>query len=391
MVHLAAPKLDPAREARRLDALHDYAILDTPREAVFEDITRIASLVCGTPIAVVNLIDADRQWFKAEVGLGVRETPLATSICAHAILEHDLLVVPDTTRDPRFAENPLVTGDPRLRFYAGALLKTTDGLPLGTVCVLDTTPRELSAAQTEILQRLARQVMAQLELRRMVATSDRERARMSGLIAAAGHDVKSPLRAALYAVDRAASASADDLPARLADAKGSLRQIDLQFTQLATVAALTAGVRHGEASTALSHVFGSMAAAWGSIASRKGLTFDVGPTDLHVVGQMPVVETLLGNLVSNAIKYTPRGGHVSVRAAVEGDRVRVTVEDTGLGIADEQIEGLFAPFHQLDPRAEGLGLGLWIVRQTAVALEADVNVTSHIGKGSRFDVDFALA
>lgn len=169
-------KLTPVRgstfEARRAQALHSYNVLDTPREAEFDDLARIAAEVCGTPIAVVNLVDTHRQFFKAEVGLGVRETPLETSFCGHAILTEDLMVVPDTTKDPRFACNPLVTGEPGIRFYTGALLKTPDGLPIGTVCVLDHVPRELDDAQLRTLTLLARQAMTQLEYRRAIAERD---------------------------------------------------------------------------------------------------------------------------------------------------------------------------------------------------------------------------
>jgi PAS domain S-box-containing protein len=139
--------------------------MDTSRERGFDDLAALASDICGTPIAVVNLIGEGRQWFKAEVGLGVDETPLDTSFCATAILEEDFLIVPDATQDPRFACNPLVTAEAGLRFYAGALLKTPDGLPIGTLCVLDYKPRSLSDAQQRSLRRLADQVMAQLELR----------------------------------------------------------------------------------------------------------------------------------------------------------------------------------------------------------------------------------
>jgi two-component sensor histidine kinase len=155
-------------EADRLAALHDYGILDTGREAVFDDFVLLAANICAAPIAVINLIDQDRQWFKAEIGLDVDETPLDLSICAHAILQPGLFVVPDTTQDPRFSQNPLVTGEPRLRFYAGALLRTEAGLPLGTLCVLDQAPRPggLTTEQQRLLDALARQVMTQLELRR---------------------------------------------------------------------------------------------------------------------------------------------------------------------------------------------------------------------------------
>nr|WP_166819090.1 histidine kinase dimerization/phosphoacceptor domain -containing protein [Bradyrhizobium sp. 1(2017)]QIO36943.1 GAF domain-containing protein [Bradyrhizobium sp. 1(2017)] len=154
-------------EEDRLGALRRYGILDSLREADFDEIVKVASAICGTPISVINLIDHGRQWFKAEVGLGVRETPLDSSICAHAILQPGLFIVPDTTLDSRFADNPLVTGDPHLRFYAGALLETPDGFPLGTVCVLDYKPRELDDTQKSFLRLMANQVMKLLELRRI--------------------------------------------------------------------------------------------------------------------------------------------------------------------------------------------------------------------------------
>ncbi|MCJ2060611.1 PAS domain S-box protein [Methylobacterium sp. J-048] len=152
-------------ELERLRALHRYRLLDTPREQGFDEIAEAAAELCETPIAVVNLVGDGRQFFKAEVGLGVREMPLESSFCRQVLLQSDFLCVPDASRDPRFEGNPLVAGDPGLRFYAGALLKTSDGHPIGTVCVLDTKPHELSERQRKGLLRLARQAMDQMELR----------------------------------------------------------------------------------------------------------------------------------------------------------------------------------------------------------------------------------
>lgn len=151
-------------EQRRLMALRRYRILDTEREAAFDDLTKLASYLCDAPIALISFVDGDRQWFKSEVGLGVSQTKLDVSICAQAILQKDFFVVPDTLKDPRFANNPLVTGEPYVRFYAGALLETNDGYPLGTFCVLDYKPRLLTQEQTDVLSTLARQVVLQLEL-----------------------------------------------------------------------------------------------------------------------------------------------------------------------------------------------------------------------------------
>ncbi|ONF97037.1 PAS domain S-box protein [Sphingomonas jeddahensis] len=161
-------------ERQRLAALARYDVLDTPREAAFDEVAALAAKLCDVPIAVVNLIGEGRQFFKAEVGLGVRETSLETSFCAKAILERDFLLVPDATQDPRFNCNPLVVNEPHLRFYAGALLKTEEGLPIGTLCVLDHRPRQLTQVQQEALCVLARQVMAQLELRRALEERGRQ-------------------------------------------------------------------------------------------------------------------------------------------------------------------------------------------------------------------------
>ena len=161
----------PCNEPERLAALYRYRILDTPDEQAFDDLVRLASFICDTPIAIVTLIDSGRQWFKAEIGAGIRETTLDASLCAHAILQTGLCVVPDTTQDERFADNPLVMGEPRVRFYAGALLESPDGFPLGTLCVLDYKPRELSDAQKTALASLGRQTMAQIELRQKATES----------------------------------------------------------------------------------------------------------------------------------------------------------------------------------------------------------------------------
>lgn len=156
---------------QRKKALDSYHILDTEREQAFDDITWLAASICNTPFAVINFIDTDRQWFKSEIGFDISETELDISICAHAILQPGVFVVPDTRKDARFANNPLVTGNPQLRFYAGALLETPDGIALGTLCVLDRRPRRLSADQKQALHKLAGQVM---QLMALYQTSQRQ-------------------------------------------------------------------------------------------------------------------------------------------------------------------------------------------------------------------------
>ncbi len=156
----------PDNEAQRLKALCKYKILDTASEQAFDDITRLAAQICGTPISLVSLIEAERQWFKSKVGLEATDTSRDISFCAHAILQPDILIVSDTLADKRFATNPLVTSAPQIRFYAGVPLLSSEGYALGTLCVIDYVPRKLSQEQVEGLRVLSRQVSAQFELRR---------------------------------------------------------------------------------------------------------------------------------------------------------------------------------------------------------------------------------
>jgi PAS domain S-box-containing protein len=154
------------QEAGRLAALRDLQLLDTPREAAFDDITALVADICQTPIALISLIDESRQWFKSAVGLTEQQTPREVAFCAHALDKPDLLLVPDAAQDPRFAANPLVTGEPHIRFYAGAPLVTPEGHTLGTLCVIDRVPRQLNERQLAALRVLGRQVMTELQLRR---------------------------------------------------------------------------------------------------------------------------------------------------------------------------------------------------------------------------------
>lgn len=182
----------------------------------------LASRICDAPISVVNLIDEHRQWFKAETGLGVRETPLDTSLCAHVILENDFVEIPDTLADARMSDNPLCLADPGLRFYAGALLKSKGGYPIGTLCVLDNRPRTLNELQREALQVLAKQVMTQLDLRAFIANEKVLRSEID-------HRVKNSLQTVGAFVSLERSATDDD------DTRASLGRVERQIKAVAAL------------------------------------------------------------------------------------------------------------------------------------------------------------
>ncbi|CAG2094674.1 GAF domain-containing sensor histidine kinase [Xanthomonas arboricola] len=380
----------PPSEALRLQALRSYGILDTPREAAFEDITRLASIICQTPIALISLVDAERQWFKSELGMGERETPLFKSMCAHALLDSDVLVVPDTREDVRFARNPLVTGEAPLHFYAGAVLKTSEGLPLGTVCVLDRQPRQLSVEQVDALRALARQTMAQLELRRALQLAEESDRYRSRLMAIAGHDLKTPLRTAAYAIDKMRRhANVDSVPT-LVTARDAINLVARNLDELATLAAASETATPDLQPLALEDVLHSVLGVWRQPAIDKCLALRHVPTSLRVRSHPTLLTTLLGNLIGNAVKYTERG-RVLVGVRRRPGHAVVEIIDSGIGLNLDHPEQVFQAFRQADPRSDGLGIGLWIVHRTAETLGCEVDVRPRPGGGTCFSVRIPLA
>ena len=397
-------------DEQRLAALRRYGILDTDPEPAFDDLTRLVAHVCQTPMATVTFIDAGRQWFKSEVGMGVRQTPLDRSICAHTLLEPELLVIQDTLQDDRFRSFANVVGEPRLRFYAGARLDSSDGQPLGTLCVLDVVPRTLTRRQLEALRAMARQVMAQLELRRSlaeqvsaaaalrVAKLEAERANRTKdqFLATLSHELRTPLASILLWASTLRGRPVDpkQLDDGLATILASARAQKKLIEDLLDTSRIAAGkVSLHLAETDLSALAREAVGAVGAAAREKGVAVetDLPAEPLPAPADADRLRQVLWNLLANALQFTPPGGRVRVSVAARAGWTEIAISDTGEGIAGDFLPYVFDAFRQADPsstrRHGGLGLGLAIARQIVELHGGTIRAESPgPGRGSTFTV-----
>jgi two-component sensor histidine kinase len=359
-------------EGYRLDALRRYGILDTPRESDFDEVVKVASAICGTPISVINLIDQGRQWFKAEVGLGVRETPLDSSICAHAILQPGLFIVPDTTLDRRFADNPLVTGDPHLRFYAGALLETPEGFPLGTVCVLDYKPRELDDTQKAFLRLMASQVMKLLELRRIAVVEHAARIKAEELVKENQTLMREGDHRLMNSLQLVQSLLA--LQSRSTSSEEVRTQLDLAGNRVIAIATvhkqlyLTGSMEEVDIAEFLRRLCESLKyTAPAQIAAIK-VTADSARFRSDVASGMGL---LVAELVTNSFKYAyavGESGNIAVDFKQDSGGWCLQVSDEGRGLP----EGF-----DID---QSKGFGLQVVKAFVRRLDAKMTVSSRDGR-----------
>lgn len=360
---------DHPRESERLSALLRLDILDTEAEQAFDELTEIASAICDTPISLISLVDTERQWFKSRVGLDAEQTPRSLAFCAHAILEDGVFEVPNALEDQRFADNPLVAGAPDIRFYAGAPLVTEDGMPIGTLCVIDREPKKLTPTQQRALKVLANQVVGQLELRlrnRRLKAIVENREKLFSVIA---HDLRGPFNGIL-GFSRSLTEKAEKLtPARIADIAESILSSALKvYARLDELlqwsknhlGAFRAHLTPCELAALLN---ADLELIQDALNLKKiQLLFDL-EGDLRVMADPTLTKTVVRNLLTNAAKYAPRGSTIHVRARREGARVRVSVENGGEPIPETIREQLFkGPVDsQIGSGAEaGQGIGLSI-------------------------------
>lgn len=408
----------PKNERERLEALLEYAGLDAMSEREFDDLTQIAAYICKTPVALITLIDDSKQRCKSQHGAIVPDIPRDISFCSHTILRDDSLVVADLTKDFRFADNPIVTGELAVRFYAGAPLITLEGHKLGALCVLDFKARNLDDAQIQTLEALARQVVHLFEQRRalkrleskrhllQLATEEANQAVRvkSEFLANMSHEIRTPMNGIIGMTQLLVEAGLDhEHTGKLEIIRDCGQTLLSLINDLLDFSKLESG--NVEFENLPFNVKASVertAALFKPLAEKKGiqLKVEVAPTiPTWISGDVTRLTQVMNNLLSNAVKFTAHGAvHVKLDSVVESRSqqrhlIHVTVQDTGIGVPVELQGRLFQSFSQVDAsitrRFGGTGLGLAICRSLCEKMGGRIWLTSEAGQGSKFEFTFS--
>ena len=399
-------------EQARLEKLKQYAILDTPPDRAFDSLTEMAALLLNTPMALVSLVDGQRVWFKSRVGVDATEFKREGSACNYTLEQDDVFEVPDAQTDARFAETPLVAGAPHVRFYAGVPLIVGGGERLGTLCVLDKTPRTLTAHQRQLLKNLAAQIVTQLELGRLIAARNEEAAAardalmradklalVGQLAAGVAHELGTPLA---VIAGRAKMMQANSVPqnqwpshARIISEQaermtGIIHQM-LDLTRRREPRRLPVDLRNVARQTVVMLL---------TEAKKRNvvLTYDNDAAERMAMVDASQFVQVASNLMMNALQATPENKRVTVSTGTERrlppaelgpqsvECVYFRVEDEGTGIAPEHQPRVFEPFFTTKKSREGTGLGLAVAWSIVRDHQGWIDVFSDPQRGSRFTV-----
>ncbi|MEL0652093.1 GAF domain-containing sensor histidine kinase [Algibacter sp. TI.3.09] len=389
----------PENEAERLKNLESYNILDTLPETDYDNITAIAAEICGTPIALISLLDNKRQWFKSHHGVDTTETPKEQSFCAHAINNTDgVFIVPDTREDFRFHDNPLVTGDSNAIFYAGAQLTSKNGLPLGTLCVMDHKPNVLNEGQIKSLSALSNQVMNLLELRKnkfllekTLTDLEEKNNELERFAYIAAHDLKSPL----INISSLAEIFIEDYKLNI-DEEG-LKLLELIISSADSLRDLVDGLlsysksdgllKEGKSNINLQELITEIAQLFNSDHHVKMIL----KSSLESVRvYKTAIHHILMNLVSNAIKYSDKDD-VLIEMDVQetNTHYKFFIKDNGPGIELSDQTKIFKLFTKVADQDKfgqvGHGIGLATVKKIVEKLGGKISVTSELGQGATFN------
>lgn len=389
----------PENEKERLEALQSYKILDTLPESSFDSITSIAAFICNTPISLVSLIDEDRQWFKSKKGLGVSETPREQAFCAHAINNpKEIMIVEDSLKDERFANNPLVQGEPHIRFYAGAPLVTNEGFPLGTLCIIDSVPRHLDEFQLKALSDLASQVMVQFQLRKQLIEMEELKLRLEKQFYEAerfahlvSHDIKAPLRGIAALANYTLEEAGNELSDEVSD----------YLNQIQERANKTIGLVEGILKHTLSTNY-EVNLEWinARLLLRDVAELSAVPADIAFTSETTITEVysdrviliqILINLLNNAVKYgVSPNPKIQIRIKQTLNEWKIEVKDNGPGVSPEHQMRIFQMFQTLGKTDrfgnKGTGIGLSTVKSLVQLLHGRIELKSGLRKGCLFTV-----
>ncbi|MBL4676208.1 MAG: GAF domain-containing sensor histidine kinase [Mucilaginibacter sp.] len=388
----------PENETGRLASLVAYDIMDTEADVAFDELTALASEIAQTPIALVTLLDGRRQWFKSAHGTDITETPREHAFCAHTILDKSQpLVVSDARKDDRFKDNPLVTGDTQVIFYAGVPLVNDDGFALGSLCVIDHEPKQLTETQLKALSTLGKQVLTQMELRRKIAQLEKSNHALTEantfiqkFAHMAAHDIKNPMSSILLtaqALEVRLKGIGDEKSTSLAlmVSKAAKRLINLLNEMLdysKEPSTLLLNQQDICVSTLLKNIVD---------LSEFPANIDIEiPEGEHIVSTSGVaLEQIFMNLLNNAVRYNDKdNGQITVSYKEINDHYSFTVTDNGVGIAENDISRIFDKAVTLNAvdcfNKPGKGLGLYNVKLLIEKLQGSISVQSNLGEGSAF-------
>lgn len=382
-------------EKIRIQELLKYEVLDTEDEKAFDELTQLASEICATPISLISLVDNDRQWFKSRVGLDAPQTDRSIAFCSHAILQDDVLEVENATLDERFHDNPLVTGAPDIRFYAGAPLVTPDGYPLGTLCVIDQKEKKLTDFQKRALKTLANQVISQLELRLQARRQERLNKDREKFYAVLAHDIKSPFNGILN-LSRIMSENSESMTKeKITQLSTEILNSSVTLYQVIDEILQWSQTRLNQNTVHLEPVNILKAAEETKDLVKDGLRIkgvDLNlkiSHDVSVMADEVLLKTVIRNLLMNAIKYTPASSEVVISVEDRGKDFCISVCDQGAGIPRELKSKLFdkAVGSKKGTAGElGHGLGLSLAGDFIRMLKGSIAVDTSYTKGAKVDV-----
>jgi signal transduction histidine kinase len=391
-------------ENERIKALYGYDILDTEAEKVFDDLTQLASEICETPIALISLVDPDRQWFKSTVGINAKETHRDIAFCAHAIHQREIFEVTNALKDERFFDNPLVTEDPNIRFYAGAQLVTPEGHAIGTLCAISDEPKKLNAHQRKALEILSREVIAQMELRRNLRDLKSANEYKTEFLSNISHEIRTPLNA-ITGFSRLLLEQSQEQNELTSALRDYVNEIEFSSKRLLHIvnsvldlSKIEAGKMELKPTWIDIHQFlNDLNGMLQVKAKEKAVNLQlIVSTELpkHLFFDEGKLGQILINIINNAIKFTGKGKSITVNVSkTENNEVTFDVIDQGVGISVCDQSKLFNKYQQVgENRAkEGTGLGLCITKSLVELMQGTISLASEQNKGTHVHIALPLS